>query len=169
MSAVEVQPKYTGQEFSFDAEREEQFQRLLGRYPTTEALLLPCLWLAQRQEGWVRAEAMDYIAERIEVPVTQVYEVATFYTMYKLEPVGRYHIQLCRTLSCELRGSETILAYLEKKLGITADEMTPDGRFSIELVECLGSCGSGPMMQLNEDYHEWLTEEKIDQILDKLA
>ncbi|ADU65627.1 NADH-quinone oxidoreductase subunit NuoE [Desulfurispirillum indicum] len=154
--------------FAFNEETERQFQELLKRYPIKKSLNLPCLWMAQRQEGWVSQEAMEYIAQRLEIPVTDVYEVATFYTMYNLHPVGKYHIQLCRTLSCDLRGKEEILRHIVGKIGITPGHTTADGRFSLVQVECLGSCGSGPMMQLNDDYHENLTPQRVDQILDQL-
>lgn len=166
--SVEVKPTRANKPFAFNAENEAKFQKLLTRYPETAALNLPGLWLIQQQEGWISYEAMEYLAERINIPVTQVYEVATFYTMFNLKPVGKYHFQVCRTLSCELRGGEEILAHLVKRLGIKPGETSKDGRYTLTKVECLGSCGSGPMFQLNDDYHEWLTIEKVDEILAKL-
>ncbi|MBB5021764.1 NADH-quinone oxidoreductase subunit NuoE [Desulfurispira natronophila] len=170
MSAEERKAIRADKPFAFSEETERKFQQLLTRYPKDQkkSLNLPCLWLAQRQEGWVSAEAMEYIAERLEIPVTDVYEVATFYTMYHLHPIGKYHIQLCRTLSCELRGKEEILKHISKKLGIKPGQTTADGRFTLSQVECLAACGGGPMMQLNDDYHENLTPERVDQILDQL-
>jgi len=108
------------------------------------------------------------VAELLDITPTQVYDVATFYYMYNLKPVGKYHIQVCKTLSCALVGANALVAYIQKKLEIRAGGRTQDGLFSLKLVECLAACGSGPMMQINEDYYEQLTDPKVDQILDDL-
>ncbi len=154
---------------AFSEENERRFQRLLPHYPNREAAMIPALHLLLEQYGFVSREVMAYVAERLEVPLSKVLAVASFYTMLNMERVGRYHIQVCRTLSCALRGSEEILAHLEKRLGIKAGETTPDGKFTLSTVECLASCGTGPVLQINRDqYEESLTVEKIDAILDRL-
>src|SRR3990167_9628104 len=133
------------------------------------AAILPVLWLAQEQFGWISPEVMEYVGNLLDLPPVKVYEVVTFYTMFNQKPVGKYHFQVCRTLSCELCGKEEIVEHLKKRLGIKVGETTPDGRFTLSEVECLGSCGTAPMMQVsNQDYHENLTIEKIDQILEKM-
>ncbi len=153
----------------FTPENKKQFEALLKRYPTKRAAMLPTLWLAQKQWGWISKEVMEYVAKLLELPPVKVYEVVTFYTMFHQKPVGKYHFQVCRTLSCELCGKEEIVHHLKKKLGIGLGEVSADGRFSLTEVECLGSCGTAPMAQINEDYHENLTPEKLDEILKKLS
>jgi NADH-quinone oxidoreductase E subunit len=143
---------------------EAEFQK----YPDKRSVLLPALWIVQAEMGWVSEPAMEDVAELLEITPVQVYDVATFYYMYHLKPVGKFHVQICKTLSCGLSGSSNIIAYIKKRLGIGVGETTADGFFSIKLVECLAACGSGPMMQINEDYYEHLTTEKVDQILDDL-
>jgi NADH-quinone oxidoreductase E subunit len=129
---------------------------------------LPSLYVAQGEQGYVTQEAMAEIARILEIPPTQVYEAATFYTMYNKKPVGKYHIQVCANLSCSLLGADDLVEYLSGKLGIKKGETTEDKRFTLTTVQCLGSCGTAPMLQLNDDYHEDLTEEKIDKILEGL-
>ncbi|MFZ5861895.1 MAG: NADH-quinone oxidoreductase subunit NuoE [Nitrospirota bacterium] len=141
---------------------------LLPRYPDKRSATLAALRIAQEEKGYVSDDAMSDIAVLLEQTPVQVYEVATFYTMYTLWPVGKFHIQVCRTLSCALVGAESIIAYLERKLGIKVGETTPDGFFTLKKVECLAGCGAGPMMQINDDYYEYLTTQKIDRILDDL-
>lgn len=154
--------------FAFNTENEKKFQELLTRYPNKASLSLPCLWMAQRQEGWISRDAIIYIAQLLETTPVDIHSIASFYTMFNLKPVGKYHIQMCKTLSCMLNGAETIQAHLEKKLGIKFGETTPDGKFTLTHVECLGSCGTAPVIQLNEDYIQNVTIEKIDKILDEL-
>ena len=138
------------------------------KYPTKRSAVLPSLYLAQEDQGYVTKEAMAEIARLLSVPPVQVYESATFYTMYNKKPVGRNHIQVCTNLSCSLLGAEHIVEYISKKIGVKVGGTTQDNRFTLKTVECLGSCGTAPMMQVNDDYHENLTEEKIDKILDSL-
>lgn len=155
--------------FSFNEENQKRFQQVISRYPQKQAAMLPALWLAQAQHGWISPEVMEYVASLIEVAPSKVYEVATFYTMFNLKPVGKYHFQVCRTLSCQLCGSESITAHLKEKLGISKlRDTSADGRFTLSEVECLGSCGTAPMLQLNDDYYENLTEEKLDQLIESL-
>ncbi len=139
------------------------------KYPDRRSVLLPALWIAQREVGWLPETAMLDVAQILNLSPVQVSDVATFYSMYHLKPVGKYHIQFCKTLSCALVGADALLAHIKTRLGIAVGgELTPDGLFSIGLVECLAGCGSGPMMQINSDYYEYLTPQKVDQIFDDL-
>ena len=152
----------------FSPETLKQFEATVARYPKREAAMLPVLYLAQREFGHLGPEAIEYVAKLMEQAPARVQGVVSFYTMYNREPIGRHHIQVCRTLPCALRGAEEVTAFLKKKLGIDCGQTTPDGRFTLSEVECLASCGTAPMMQVNDDYFENLTEEKINQILDAL-
>ena len=152
----------------FSDESLKRFGQIVSRYPKREAAMLPVLRLAQEEFGYLSPEAIDYVAGIMETPVARVYGVVTFYTMLNMKPVGRHHIQVCRTLPCALVGAEKISALIEAKLGIGLGETTPDGRFTFSEVECLASCGSGPMMQVNDDYYENLTEKKVAEILERL-
>nr|MBI3613746.1 NADH-quinone oxidoreductase subunit NuoE [Nitrospirota bacterium] len=138
---------------------------ILSRYPVKRSALLPLLYLAQREAGYISEEAMQEIAGLLRLTPPQVYETATFYTMLNLKPVGKFHLQVCKSLMCALVGSDTLIGWLEKKLSIKAGETSKDGLFTLSKVECLGACGTGPMMQINDDYYERLTEEKVDRIL----
>ena len=153
---------------TFSPERLAQVQTLLKRYPEgkQKSAILPILHLAQKDFGWISVEVMDYVAELLDIQHIEVYEVATFYTMFHVHPVGKNVLEVCRTGPCMLVGSDNIVKYLEQKLNIQDGETTPDGMFTIKTVECLGACGYAPMMQVGEKYHEFLTEEKIDQLLE---
>jgi NADH-quinone oxidoreductase subunit E len=140
----------------------------IARYPVKQSALLPALWLAQEEQGFCSLEAQEQIAERIGVSPAFVAGVVSFYTMYHTGPVGRHVIDVCTTVSCWLRGSDALVAHLREKLGIKVGETTADGRFTLRTVECLGSCGTAPMCQIGDDYHEDLTFEKIDGILARL-
>jgi NADH-quinone oxidoreductase E subunit len=155
--------------FTFTPENATQIAQLRGRYPNSNALVLPCLWMAQYQEGMITLEAVEAIGKLLEIAPMEIYRVATFYTMFNLEPVGTYHIQVCKTLSCMLRGKQTILDQLQERLGITPGQTTSDNRFTLTQVECLGSCGTAPVMQVNETYYENLTPEKVDALLEELS
>lgn len=155
----------TGKPFTFDSERDAEFERLVKRYPIRESMIMPALWLAQDQEGWISAEAIEYIADRIGTYAAKVFELATFYTMYQLKPVGRYHICVCRTLSCWLRDKQEIVDYLKTDIGISPGQVSEDGRFSLEEVECLGHCGTAPVVQINGEFHEEMSAEKLKMIL----
>lgn len=154
--------------FEFTADNLDKIEALKSRYPSPKALSLPCLWMAQYQEGFVSLEAIEEIGRLIDLPPMEIYRVATFYTMFNLEAVGKYHIQLCKTLSCALCGKAEMLSHLENRLGLSPGESSEDGRFTLTQVECLGSCGTAPVMQINDRYYENLTPEKIDVILDSL-
>ena len=152
----------------FSQETLKKFDEIVRRYPKQEAAMLPVLYLAQEEFGYLSQEAIEYVAKMMGSPVAQVYGVVTFYTMLNMKPIGRHHIQVCRTLPCALKGAEGITAFLESKLGIAPGETTPDGRFTLSEAECLASCGTAPMMQVNDAYYEDLNEKKIDEILGRL-
>lgn len=152
----------------YGAEFEKAVDAIVGRYPVPKAALLPVLWEVQKRAGYVPLEAEAWVAGRLGVSPAHVHGCVTFYTMFKQRPSGRHHIQVCTTLSCMLRGSDELLAHLERKLGIRVGETTPDGKFSLVRVECLGSCGTAPMLQLNDDYYEDLSVEKVDRLLESL-
>ena len=154
--------------FAFTEENLAELKALESRYPSKEALMLPALWKVMEQEGYVSVEAMEAVAEFLGVPPVKVYGVVTFYEMFHEEPQGKYEIKVCRTLSCALCGKEEILTHLKKRLGIEVGEKTPDGRFSLHQVECLGSCGTAPVMQIGDTLYENLTPEKVDEILEGL-
>ena len=153
-------------EFSPDAYKE--FEETIRRYPKKEAAMLPVLYLAQREFGYLGAEAVDYVAKLMGQPAARVAGVVTFYTMFNTKPIGRYHIQVCRTLSCALAGAEKVTESIKRKLRIELGQTTPDGIFTLSEVECLASCGTAPMMQVNDDYYENLTPETVAQILENL-
>jgi NADH-quinone oxidoreductase subunit E len=142
-----------------------EIEHILSRYPVRRSALLPLLHLAQKEEGYVSEAAMKEIAGILRLTPPQVYEVVTFYTMLSLRPLGKFHIQVCKSLMCKLVGSDTLLGWLGSRLGIKSGETTPDRLFTLSTVECLASCGTGPMMQVNDDYYEGITEEKLDRIL----
>jgi NADH-quinone oxidoreductase subunit E len=154
--------------FAFTKENLGKIEALKKRYPSPRALSLPCLWMAQYQEGYISLDAVETIGELIDWPPMEIYRVATFYTMFNLEPVGKYHIQLCKTLSCALCGKSEVLAKLQERLNLGVGESSEDGRYTLTQVECLGSCGTAPVMQINERYYENLTPDKVDMILDEL-
>ena len=150
----------------FSLETYKQFEATVARYPKKEAAMLPVLYLAQREFGHLGPEAIEYVARLMEQSPARVHGVVSFYTMYNMKPIGRHHIQVCRTLSCALGGAERITRLIKKKLGIEPGQTTADGRFTLSEVECLASCGTAPMMQVNDEYYEGLTEEKVGEILD---
>ena len=154
--------------FAFSDAGKREFERLLTRYPDKDAVILPALHLAQKEQGYVSDEAIVHIAELLSTSPARIEGVATFYTMYNRKPVGKYHVQICRNISCSLLGAEHLIAHVAKKLGVQPGETTPDGKFTLTKVECLGSCGTAPVMQVNDDYHENLNEARIDAILDNL-
>jgi len=152
----------------FSPEVEAEIDRHLAKYPVARSAILPLMFIVQRERGYLDPPGVLYLAHRLALRVTDIWEVATFYSMLHTEPVGKYHIQVCRTLSCKIMGAGKVTEHCVNKLGIKPGETTADGRFTLSEVECLGSCGTAPMMQINFDYHENLTPEKIDQVLDSL-
>jgi NADH-quinone oxidoreductase subunit E len=152
----------------FSPETLEKFQETVSRYPRKEAAMLPVLYLAQQEFGYLSAEAIEYVARLMGQSPAKVHGVVSFYTMYNMKPIGRHHIQVCRTLSCALAGAEKITDFIKNKLAIELGQTTADGRFTLSEVECLASCGTAPMMQINDDYYENLHEERVTEILDSL-
>lgn len=151
---------------AFSAENERWFQKMLPQYPDREAALIPTLHRALNQFGALSEDVIHFVADKLELPISKVLAVISFYTMLKREPQGKYNVQVCRTLSCALMGAEELIAHLEKKLGIHLGETTPDGRFTLSTAECLASCGTAPVLQINvEELDENLTIEKVDSIL----
>ena len=145
-----------------------EVKRLVARYPEgkQKSALLPVLHLAQEQfGGWLSTETLDYVASILQLSPIEVYEVATFYSMYNLQPVGKHVFEVCQTGPCMLNGSDEIIEYVWEKLGIRPGQTTTDGLFSLKTVECLGACGYAPMMQMGKHYREHLTREKVDQII----
>ena len=157
-----------GMALEFSPEALKEFEATVARYPKKEAAMLPVLYIAQREFGHLGPQAIEYVARLMDQAPARVQGVVSFYTMYYTKPIGRYHIQVCRTLPCALRGAEQVTELLKKKLGIECGQTTVDHRFTLSEVECLASCGTAPMMQVNDDYYENLTEEKIDEILNGL-
>lgn len=153
---------------TFSPAVEAEIDRHLAKYPVIRSAILPLMFIVQRERGYLDPPGVSYLAKRLNLRITDIWEVATFYSMIRTKPVGKYHIQVCKTLSCKLLGEGKITEHVCRKLGIKPGEMTADGRFTLSLVECLGSCGTAPMFQINFDYHENLTPEKVDQILDSL-
>ena len=162
----------TPKNFFFTPENLAEAKKIVAKYPAGKqaSAILPLLDLAQRQNGnWLPRAAIAYVAEMLEMPAIKAFEVATFYTMFNLEPVGKYLIQLCRTTPCWLAGGDAIAQACEVRLGIKAGETTPDGMFTIKEVECLGACVYAPVMQINDDYYEELTPDSVVAIIDALA
>ena len=151
--------------FNYTPENEVKFQEYVSRYPKIDSCMLPALWLVQEQENWVSPEAMVYVAEKLGKTPIQVYEVATFYTMFNLKPIGKHHIELCKTLSCMLCGSKDIKNHIKQTIGIEPGQTSEDGLFHLSEVECLGACGGAPMFALDGQYHEKLTNQKVDELI----
>jgi NADH-quinone oxidoreductase subunit E len=140
----------------------------IARYPDSQAAMLPVLWAVQREKGWISPEAMVWVGDRLGCSASAVQAVVRFYTMFDEAPVGRWKLQVCRTLSCELMGARAIVDRIRDRLGIEPGQTTPDGEFTLQEVECLASCGTAPMMQCNFKFYENLTPERIDALLDEL-
>ncbi len=155
---------------SFDADMESEITRILKRYPEGDrgAALLPVLWLCQERWGWLSPGVMRAVAQRLDLSPAFVESVTSFYTMYLLRPPGKYLLQVCTTLSCQLCGTSGLVEHLKEKLGIDFGETTADGRFTLVDVQCLGACGEAPVVQINNDYYTDLTADSLDEILDGL-
>jgi NADH-quinone oxidoreductase subunit E len=147
---------------------EKRASEIIPRYPQARSAVMPLLYIAQEELGFINQAAVEWVAARIGIPPVQVWEVATFYTMYYKKPMGRYHVQVCRTLPCALRGAKKISEFLHKRLGLNPGEVSADGMWSFEEVECLGSCGTAPMCEINDVFFENLTEEKLEEILSRI-
>jgi NADH-quinone oxidoreductase E subunit len=163
------QPVDIGDEIaSFSPEIETEIDGHLAKYPVMRSAILPLMFIVQRERGYLDPPGVAYLAKRLALRITDIWEVATFYSMIHTEPIGRHHIQICKTLSCKIMGEPKITEHVCRKLGIKPGETTADGKFTVSLVECLGSCGTAPMFQIGFEYHEDLTTEKVDRILDAL-
>jgi NADH-quinone oxidoreductase subunit E len=154
---------------TFDDAMNRDIEAILARYPTKQAALLPLLWLCQDRWGWLSPGIVKAVGERLELSAAFVEGVMTFYTMYHREPVGRYLLQVCTTLSCQLCGTSPLVDHLRSKLGIDFGETTDDGTFSLLDVQCLGACGEAPVIQINNDYYTHLTIETLDELLERLS
>ncbi|XP_035216793.1 NADH dehydrogenase [ubiquinone] flavoprotein 2, mitochondrial-like isoform X2 [Stegodyphus dumicola] len=156
--------------FEFTPENLKRAESIISIYPEghESAAVIPLLDLAQRQYGWLPISAMHYVADMLKMPRMRVYEVATFYTMFNREPIGKYHVQVCTTTPCMLRGAEDVLDQCKKNLGIDVGGTTKDGLFTLNVVECLGACVNAPMIQINDNYYEDLSLNDVDEILNDL-
>ncbi len=161
---------YTEEVASFTPEVLAEIDWHIAKYPPERkrSALIPLFLVVQRERGYLDNPGVNFLAKLLDLEVTDVWEVATFYSMINVRPVGKYHIQICKTLSCRIMGEPEITEHICNRLGIHAGETTPDGQFTVSLVECLGSCGTAPMLQVGFDYHEDLTVEKVDELLDSL-
>ena len=154
--------------FALTPERERQLDEILSRYPNRMAATIPVLHLCQEQSGWVSEEIMEWVATRLGISAAHVKGVATFYTLFNKEPPGVHQVWVCRTLSCALNGADGVLHHCEKRLGVHAGQTTKDGKVTLRTAECLASCGTAPMMQVDKKYYENLTATEVDRILDRI-
>jgi NADH-quinone oxidoreductase subunit E len=155
--------------FSLSAERERELADIVARYPNKMAACIPVLHLCQAQnQNWVSQDVIEFVAKKLDLSTAHVQGVVTFYTLFNQRPVGKHQVWVCRTLSCALRGSDRILEHCEKRLGCHVGETTKDGKVTLRTAECLASCGTAPMMQVDKQYYENLTVEEVDRILDRL-
>ncbi|MEW6195981.1 MAG: NAD(P)H-dependent oxidoreductase subunit E [Bacteroidota bacterium] len=155
-------------EFKFSEENLKRIEQVRKKYPTALAAVMDTVYIAQEQNGYISNEVMGEIASVLGIDKVYVLSVVTFYTMYHTKPMGKYHVQVCTNVSCMLRGAYDIWNQVKGKLGIENMQVTPDGKFSLEEVECMGACGYAPMVAVNEDYFENLTKDKVEEILDLL-
>src|SRR6187402_1061491 len=154
---------------TFSPEVEAEIDWHLSKYPVKRSAILPLMFIVQRERGYLDPAGVLYLANRLSLRVTDIWEVATFYSMLHTAPIGKYHIQVCRTLSCKIMGAGKVVEHCGNKLGIKVGETTADGRFTLSEVECLGSCGTAPMMQVDDDFWENLTQESTLAVVDRLA
>jgi NADH-quinone oxidoreductase E subunit len=153
----------------YSPENEKKLDEYISHYPIKRSAVLPALFIAQDEHGYVTDEDVKYLAKRLDMRVNEVEEIVTFYSMYSREPVGRYKLQVCRTISCMLLGAPQITEHLCGKLGVEVGETTADGKFTVQEVECLGYCDLAPVLQVNFDYHEQITPERAGEIVDQLS
>ncbi len=174
--ASAIQTEYTNKVLvtdevaKFPAEVEAEIDSHVAKYPEgrQRSALIPILFVMQRERGYIDSPAVNYCAKRLNLEVSDIWETATFYSMLQMRPIGKHHIQICKTLSCKIMGEPEITEHICSKLGVHAGETTEDGKFTVSLVECLGSCGTAPMMQVGFDYYENLTTDRVNKILDDL-
>ncbi|MBI5404432.1 MAG: NAD(P)H-dependent oxidoreductase subunit E [Ignavibacteriae bacterium] len=147
----------------------KKIDEIKSHYPESKAALLPVLWMVQEKYGWISEDSMKKVGDLLNIPYEHILGVVTFYTMYNKKPVGKIHLQICTNVSCMLRGGYELFKYVSDKLGIKNKEVTADGMFSVEEVECLGSCATAPMLQVNnQNFYENLSQEKVDKLIDSL-
>ena len=146
----------------------ERVRELKGKYPDPKSAVMPALYVAQEELGYLSSDAISWVADQLGLPPVHVRELVTFYTMYYSKPVGKYHFQVCRTLSCALRGSRQLMEHLQQRFDLEPGEVSKNGMWSYEAVECLGSCGTAPMCEINDTYFENLTPEKLEQIIQRI-
>lgn len=151
----------------FSSQARQEFDQILTLYPEKRGALLPVLHLAQREFGWLSVDAIEYVASLMGLSPAQVASVISFYTMFNTKPVGKHHVQICRNITCTMMGSEDLADYVRARCNIDVGETTPDGKFTLTAVECLGSCDTSPVMQVNDRYYENLTLEKVQKLLDE--
>ncbi|MCB0420885.1 MAG: NADH-quinone oxidoreductase subunit NuoE [Bdellovibrionales bacterium] len=149
----------------FSSQLKEFIKKELVRYEVKRSAIIPCLFAVQKEQGWVSPEAITVLSKEMELPETWITEVTSFYTMFNRKPVGKYHVQVCCNISCSMAGGRELAAHLEKNLSAKAGEVSPDGRYTVSRVECLGACGTAPMMQVNDEYYENLTLESAEKLL----
>lgn len=154
---------------AFSPEADREISEIIGRYPNRAAALIPVLFIAQDEFAYLNEEVLELVARRLDVPAAKVLSTAFFYTMLRKAPVGQHHVQVCKTLSCYLRGADQLTAVAQRKLGIGLGETTGDGKFTLQGVECLAACGTAPVVRVNDVYHEGLTPESFEALLDRLA
>lgn len=151
--------------FVYTQENEEEFQRLIKKYPNSNSMMMPALWLVQEQQGWVSPESMIFVAEKLGKPPIEVHSFASFYTMLNLKPIGTHHIEICKTLSCMLMGSRDLKKHIKDTIGIEPGQTSQDGLFHLSEVECMGACGGAPALAINGVYHEKVTCDGIDKLV----
>ena len=155
--------------FCLSSEQSAEFDQIIARYPTKQAACIPVLHLCQKANGnWISEEVIQFVAEQLSLSTAHVSGIVSFYTLLNKKPPGKHQIWVCRTLSCALRGSEALLKHCENRLGITSGQTTPDGNVTLRTAECLASCGTAPMLQLDDEFHENLTVERLDRLLEGL-
>jgi NADH-quinone oxidoreductase subunit E len=159
----------SGRPADFPPEARQRIEKILTRYPTRQAALLPVLWVAQETWGWISKEAAEEVARILELPPSHVDGVLTFYTMYNMRPVGRNLLQFCTSISCHLAGAERLMERCLQRLGVESEQTTPDGKFTVMEVECIAGCDRAPSMMVNDTYHEPMDETKLDALLDRLS
>jgi NADH-quinone oxidoreductase E subunit len=155
-------------DIQFSSSAEKRFSEIVSRYPKADAALLPVLWLAQKEFDYLSPEVRAYVAEKVGVSLARVESVVSFYTLYHTRKMGKHHIQICRNLSCSLRDGEKLLSCIEGELNIKKGEVTKDGKFSFEAVECLAACGGAPALQVNGQYYENMNEKQLRDLIGKL-
>ncbi len=151
--------------FELSKEGKTFVKKELERYEDKLSAIIPCLYKAQEENGWVSPEVVEHLSKIMDLPASRIAEVALFYTMFNKKPVGKYHVQVCCNISCAMAGGRELTNFICKTLNVKEDEITSDGKFTVSRVECLGSCGTAPMMQVNDEYYENLTEEKVQKLM----